>query len=93
MAKLTASDLQPVDELQFGTPPSLLTGTLTGLIGAGAGVISLLLYFQFRQPESYISHHWLIFILAGAAVGTFLRLERPFYEAYYRAKTGRPFYR
>jgi len=63
---------------QFGPPPSLLIGLLTGLVGAGAGVISLLIYFKVFQPASYVSPNWLIFVIAGAVAGFFLRIEQPF---------------
>lgn len=70
------------EELRFGKPPRLLAGFVTSLFGAGAGVISLLLFFQLRQPHFYISREWLMFIAAGAVIGFFMRLERPFIELF-----------
>jgi hypothetical protein len=34
-----------VDDEVFGIPPNLLTGLLTGLLGACAGVASLIIFF------------------------------------------------
>lgn len=78
VAHKSVSDLESADPMHFGRPTSLLVGAITSLVGAGCGVISLLLYFRFLQPESYISQQWLIFVLVGAIVGFFMRLERPF---------------
>jgi hypothetical protein len=64
------------DDMQFGAPPSLLTGIITATFGAGAAVISLLVYFEIWRPEPYISQQWLVFVFAGAIIGFFLRLER-----------------
>ena len=75
------SSLQLADDMQFGPPPSLLVGTITALFGAGAGIASLLLFFTIWQPESHISQQWLMFVLAGAILGFFLRLERPLEQA------------
>jgi hypothetical protein len=66
------------DEGQFGPPPNLLIGLLTSLVGAGAGIISLVIYFKIFLPGSYASPIWLQFVLAGAIAGFFLRIERPF---------------
>ena len=85
-----ASNFQSSTELQFGAPPSLLVGTVTGLLGAGAGAVSLLLYFRFWQPEPYISQQWLVFLLVGAVVGYFMRLERPFIEVFTDVRNGEP---
>ena len=79
---VSASDFQPANDVQFGSPPSLLIGTITALLGACAGVASLLVFFTLWQPEAYISQDWLIFVLAGACVGFFLRFERPFEEEF-----------
>ena len=80
----SASELDQVAEHQFGMPPSLLVGFLTSLIGAGAGIVSLLIHFTLFQPESYISPKWLVFVLAGAVAGYFLRVEQPFVQAIQR---------
>ena len=64
------------DDDPFGPPPSFLVGFLTSLVGAAAGVVSLLVYFMLFQPALYISPNWLVFILAGAAAGFFLRFEQ-----------------
>ena len=72
----SVSNFQSPLDSPFGEPPSLLVGTITALLGTGAGVLSLLVFFQFWQPESYISQHWLIFVFAGGIIGFFLRLER-----------------
>jgi hypothetical protein len=74
----SAGKFQPEVDTRFGPPPSLLVGIITGLFGAGAGIISLLLLFTIRQPEPYISQQWLIFVFAGAIIGFFIRLEQPF---------------
>lgn len=68
------------DEGQFGPPPSILVGFLTSLVGAAAGIVSLLIYFKLFDPASYISRDWLIFVFAGAAAGIFLRVEHPFIQ-------------
>ena len=70
-------DLHSMDDSQFDLPPSLLVGIITGLVGAAAAVVSLLVYFKLFQPETYISQHWLIFVFLGTVIGFFLRLERP----------------
>lgn len=79
-----------VDQLgdeELGFPPSLLMGLLTGLVGALVGGVSLPIYFFLREPHYYVSPEWLIFVLLGAIVGVFLRLERPFYRERYCLKT------
>ena len=68
-------------------------GMVTGLLGAGAGVMSLLLFFQFWQPESYISQQWLPFVFVGAVIGFFLRLEQPLEAALSRVKNGEDYRR
>ena len=82
------SDKVIVDQLGdevFGIPPSLIMGLMTGLFGATAGVISLLIYFFFWEPNHYISPTWLIFVALGFIAGFFLRVERSLYrELYYR---------
>ena len=85
-----ASNFPSSTELQFGPPPNLLMGAVTGLLGAGAGAVSLLLYFRFWQPEPYISQRWLVFLLAGAIFGYFMRLERPFIEEFSDGRNGEP---
>lgn len=70
------------DELHFGPPPSPLVGAITALFGAGIGVISLMLFFQLRQPHFYISQEWLMFVAVGATIGLFMRLERPIVELF-----------
>ena len=77
-----ADNFRSPDELQFGPPPSLLSGTITGLLGAAAGVVSLMLFFQLWQPEPYVSQEWLIFVVVGAVIGFYMRLERPFVEMF-----------
>ena len=64
------------DEAQFGPPPSLLFGFMTSLIGAAAGFVSLIIYFVLFNPASDFSADWLLFVVAGAAAGFFLRFER-----------------
>ena len=81
-----------VDQLSdevFGAPPNLLMGLLTGLVGAVAGVVSLICYFYAWQPHYYISPDWLVFVALGLIVGFFMRLERPFFRALYHYETQR----
>ena len=85
----SASNFQNEQVMEFGPPPTLLVGLITGLLGAGAGVVSLLLYFKLWQPESYISQQWLIFVIAGAIVGFYLRIERIFQEGLSETANGR----
>jgi len=61
----------------FGIPPNLTTGLLTGLLGACAGVASLLVFFYFFEPYHYVSPDWLAFVALGGTVGIFLRVEWP----------------
>jgi hypothetical protein len=64
------------NEVHFGRPPNLAIGIFTGLAGAAAGIFSLFVYFVLRDPLSYFSWDWLLFLIAGATAGFFLRLER-----------------
>jgi len=84
------SNFEPADDMQLGPPPSLLVGIVTGTLGAGASVISLLLFFKIWQPESYISQQWLLFVFAGAIIGFFLRFERVIDEAFSLSRSGEP---
>jgi hypothetical protein len=43
-----------VDDEVFGIPPNLITGFLTGLFGASAGAISLIVFFHVREPSHYV---------------------------------------
>ena len=81
-------NLHSADDISIGPPRSLLVGIVTGLLGAGAGVMSLLLFFQVWQPGSYISQQWLPFVFVGAVIGFFLRLEQPLEAAFSRVKNG-----
>ena len=86
----TSSSEAIVDQLDdevFGSPPNLITGFLTGLVGAVGGSLSLPIYFYFREPDHYISPEWLIFVALGVIIGFFLRIEQPLYREYYRRKT------
>lgn len=85
-----ASNFRSSDEFRFGPPPSLLAGIITGLLGTGATLISLMLFFRLWQPEPYISPQWLVFVLAGAMIGFFMRLERPFVEVFSQMRTEEP---
>ena len=82
--------LQHSHELHFGPPPSLFVGTVTSLVGAFAGVVSLVLFFLMRQPDLYISQEWLMFVAAGAIVGAFMRLEQPFVSLFGQINKARP---
>jgi hypothetical protein len=64
-----------VDDEVFGIPPNLISGFLTGLLGASAGAISLIVFFHVREPYHYVSLEWLIFVALGGAIGFFLRIE------------------
>lgn len=64
-----------VDDEIFGIPPNLIIGLLTGLIGACAGVASLIVFFYFFEPYHYVSGDWLAFVALGGTVGIFLRIE------------------
>ena len=78
--------VEQLDDTQFGVPPSLLVGFVTSLFGAGAGVLSLVIFFYVWNPHSYVSAEWLSFVLIGAVMGFFLRLERPLISELYRRK-------
>ena len=82
----SAQVVDQLDDMEFGVPPSLLVGFVTSLFGAGAGVLSLVIFFYVWNPESYVSAEWLGFILIGAIMGFFLRLERPLIRELYRRK-------
>lgn len=70
----------------FGIPPNPLTALLTGLAGAVAGGISLLIFFYFWEPGYYISPDWLIFVALGGIAGLFLRFEQPLFREIYALK-------
>ena len=72
-----------LDDEVFGIPPSLITGVLTGLAGAAAGVFSLPIFFFLWEPDYYISPEWLTFVALGGIVGIFLRLEQPLFKDIY----------
>ncbi len=63
------------DEIHFGRPPNLAIGCLTGLAGIAAGIVSLLVYFLLFDSLSQFSRDWLLFPVAGAIAGFFLRIE------------------
>jgi hypothetical protein len=73
-----------IDDINFSPPPNLYIGLLTSLLGAAAGLISLVLFFGFQQPELYVSPEWLVFIAIGGLFGFYLRLEQPITQ-YFRA--------
>ena len=75
------------DESEFGSPPSLITGLFTAIVGAGAGVLSLAIFFAVWEPDTYVSPRWLAFVLFGGIVGFYLRLERPFIRKSYKNLT------
>lgn len=64
-----------IDDVEFALPPNLYVGLVTGLIGAAAGLVSLIIYFHLWDPAPYISPQWLTFAALGATAGFFLRLE------------------
>lgn len=82
----TARVVDQLDDTEFGIPPSLLVGFVTSLFGAGAGVLSLVIFFYVWNPDAYVSSEWLGFVLIGAIMGFFLRLERPLIRELYRRK-------
>lgn len=85
----SSNHLQHFHELHFGPPPSLFIGTVTSLVGACAGFVSLVLFFLMRQPDLYISREWLMFVAAGAIVGAFMRLEQPFVSLFGQIRTAK----
>ena len=66
-----------IDDGIFGIPPDTVTGLLTGMLGACAGFVSLIVFFYFVEPHHYISPEWLVFVALGGVIGVFLRIERP----------------
>lgn len=73
-----------VDDLEFGSPPNLLVGIFTGLLGVIAGILSLAIFFQFWRADPHTSPDWLIFVVLGAIAGYFMRIERLLYREAYR---------
>jgi hypothetical protein len=41
----------------------------------------LLIFFQMRNPASYVSLDWLVFVAFGAVAGYFIRFEQPVIKA------------
>ena len=78
------------DEILFGWPPSLVAGCLTGLVGAMAGSVSLLVYFLVLEPLSHFSRDWLLFLIVGAAAGYFLRVEQHLLRVIQAFQSSRP---
>jgi hypothetical protein len=64
------------DDVEFGAPPNVFVGLATGLVGALAGFISLLIYFHIWDPAPYVSPQWLVFACLGAVAGYFMRMEK-----------------
>jgi hypothetical protein len=85
-----ASTFQSPHEFRFGPPPSLLAGTITSVLGVGASLVSLMLFFWLWQPGPYISKEWLVFAVAGAIIGFFMRLEQPIVEVFSQMETEEP---
>jgi hypothetical protein len=85
-----ASTFHSPHDFRFGPPPSLLAGTITSVLGVGASLVSLVLFFWLWQPEPYISQQWLIFAVAGAIIGFFMRLEQPIVEVFSQIRTEEP---
>ena len=65
----------------FGIPPNLISGFLTGLLGASAGAVSLIVFFYVWEPYHFVSPEWLVFVALGGIVGVFLRIEWPLIRA------------
>lgn len=80
----TAEIRDQLEGPEFGMPPRLIVGVLTGLLGAALGVLSLLLLFYAWEPQHYISREWVVFVLIGSVAGFFLRIERPIIREFYR---------
>ena len=72
---------QCADDEVFGIPPNLITGFLTGLLGASAGAVSLIVFFYIWEPVYFVSREWLVFVALGGTVGIFLRIEWPLIRA------------
>ena len=70
-----------VDDEVFGIPPNLITGLLTGLLGASASAVSLIAFFYLWEPYHFVSRDWLVFVALGGTVGAFLRIEWPLIRA------------
>ena len=70
-----------VDDEVFGIPPNLITGFVTGLLGASAGAVSLIVFFYIWEPFHFVSREWLAFVAFGGTVGVFLRIEWPLIRA------------
>lgn len=66
-----------VDDEVFGIPPNPITGLLTGLLGASAGAVSLIVFFFVWEPYHFVPRDWLVFVALGGTVGVFLRIEWP----------------
>ena len=76
-------------EQQFGMPPNIFVGVITAIFGAGAGAVSLVIFFYVWNPHHYVTPDWLMFVMIGAFAGFFLRLERPLYRELYRSELHR----
>lgn len=85
-----ASTFQSTQDFRFGPPPSLLAGITTSVLGVGASLASLIIFFWLWQPGPYISREWLVFAVAGAIIGFFMRLEEPFVDVFSQMKTEDP---
>ena len=70
-----------LDDIVFSPPPNFLFGVLTSLLGGGAGVLSLLIFFSLRNPVETAAPDLLLGIALGAAAGYFIRFEQPFIRA------------
>ena len=66
------------EESEFGPPPSLAIALIGATIGAIGGLLSLLIFFLFWSHEEPPGGEWLIFAIIGAAIGSYIRIERPF---------------
>lgn len=70
-----------VDDEVFGIPPNPITGLLTGLLGASAGAVSIIVFFYVWEPYHFVSRDWLVFVALGGTIGVFLRIEWPLIRA------------
>ena len=70
-----------LDEVVFSPPPNFLFGVLTSLLGGGAGVVSLLIFYSLRTPVETVAPDLLLGVALGAAAGYFIRFEQPFIRA------------